>query len=84
MNNIIVYCEIEEGVISDVSLELLSKGRKLANDLKCQLEALVIGIATVAIGTVVRFIVGQMSYSKLPKLCKDWNKYYVMDQEKRR
>lgn len=43
MNNIFVYCEIEEGQVADVSLELLTKGRKLANELKCQLEAVVIG-----------------------------------------
>ena len=44
MNNVFVYCEItEEGTIADVSLELLSKGRKLADNLKCQLEAVVIG-----------------------------------------
>ena len=43
MNNIFVYCEVEEGVIADVSLELLTKGRSLANELKCQLEAVVIG-----------------------------------------
>jgi electron transfer flavoprotein alpha subunit len=43
MNNIIVYCEIDEGKIADVSFELLTKGRKLANDLKCKLEALVVG-----------------------------------------
>lgn len=43
MNNIIVYCEIDEGKVADVSFELLTKGRKLATDLKCKLEALVIG-----------------------------------------
>ncbi|MCE5173847.1 MAG: electron transfer flavoprotein subunit alpha/FixB family protein [Bacteroidales bacterium] len=43
MNNLFVYCEIEDGVIGDVSLELLTKGRSLANQLKCQLEAVVIG-----------------------------------------
>lgn len=43
MNNVFVYCEIEEGQIADVSLELLTKGRSLANDLKCDLEAIVIG-----------------------------------------
>lgn len=43
MNNIFVYCEIEDGHVVDVSLELLTKGRKLANDLKCQLEAVAIG-----------------------------------------
>jgi len=43
MNNIIVYCEIEEGKVSEVSQELLTKGRKLASELKCKLEALAIG-----------------------------------------
>ena len=39
MNNLFVYCEIEEGIIADVSLELLTKGRSLANELNCALEA---------------------------------------------
>ena len=43
MNNIFVYCEIEDGVIADVSLELLTKGRSLADELGCKLEAVVIG-----------------------------------------
>ena len=44
MNNIFVYCEVtEERSIADVSLELLSKGRKLADELKVKLEAVVIG-----------------------------------------
>lgn len=43
MNNIFVFCEIDEGKIADVSQELLTKGRSLANELKCNLEAIVIG-----------------------------------------
>ena len=43
MNNLFVYCEIEDGVVADVSLELLTKGRSLANEVNCQLEAVVIG-----------------------------------------
>ena len=43
MNHIIVYCEIEDGVVSEVSLELLTKGRTLANKLGCKLEAVVAG-----------------------------------------
>ncbi len=43
VNNIFVYCEIEEGIVADVSLELLTKGRDLANQLKCELEAVAIG-----------------------------------------
>lgn len=44
MNNIFVYCEItDDRTIADVSLELVSKGRKLANELQVKLEAIVIG-----------------------------------------
>lgn len=43
MNNIFVYCEIEDGIVVDVSIELLTKGRKLANEIGCKLEAVVIG-----------------------------------------
>jgi electron transfer flavoprotein alpha subunit len=43
MNNVFVYCEYDDGKIADVSLELLTKGRSLANELNCGLEAIVIG-----------------------------------------
>lgn len=43
MNNLFVYCELEDGIIADVSLELLTKGRSLANQLQCKLEAIAIG-----------------------------------------
>ncbi len=43
MNNIFVYCEIEEGAIADVSLELLTKARSLADRLNCKLEAILLG-----------------------------------------
>jgi electron transfer flavoprotein alpha subunit len=42
-NSLFVYCEIEDGTIADVSLELLTKGRSLANRLNCPLEAVVAG-----------------------------------------
>lgn len=42
-NNLIVYCEYDEGKVADVSLELLTKGRVLADKLGCKLEAIVIG-----------------------------------------
>lgn len=42
-NNLIVYCEFEHGKVADVSLELLTKGRVLADCLGVKLEALVIG-----------------------------------------
>lgn len=43
MNNIFVYLEIEDGIVGDVSLELLTKGRSLAKQLNCKLEALAAG-----------------------------------------
>ncbi|MEG0518351.1 MAG: electron transfer flavoprotein subunit alpha/FixB family protein [Bacteroidales bacterium] len=43
MNNIIVFCETDNGKLCDVSLELLTKARSLAETLKCDLEALLIG-----------------------------------------
>jgi electron transfer flavoprotein alpha subunit len=42
-NNLVVYCEYDEGRIADVSLELLTKGRVLADKLGVKLEAVVLG-----------------------------------------
>jgi len=61
MNNVFVYCEIEEGRVADVSLELLTKGRKLANDLNCKLEA-------IAIGNGLDSVCGQVSHFGVDKL----------------
>ncbi len=43
MKNIFVYCETEDQTVVDVSLELLTKGKDLAQQLNCKLEAIVIG-----------------------------------------
>jgi len=44
MNNVFIYCELtEENHIADVSQELLTKGKTLANELGVKVEALVIG-----------------------------------------
>lgn len=43
MNSVYVYCEIEGTQIEEVSFELLTKGRKLANELGVKLEAVVAG-----------------------------------------
>ena len=44
MNNILVFCEItEEQHVAEVSLELCSKARKLADRLNSRLDAIVIG-----------------------------------------
>lgn len=42
-NNLIVYCEFEDGKVADVSLELLTKGRTLATRLGVKLEAIIVG-----------------------------------------
>lgn len=43
MNNILVFCQNNDGVIADVSLELLTKARELAKSLNCEVEALLAG-----------------------------------------
>jgi electron transfer flavoprotein alpha subunit len=43
MNSVFVYCEIEGKTVKDISLELLTKGRKLANTLGVQLECVCAG-----------------------------------------
>ncbi|MDR0542039.1 MAG: electron transfer flavoprotein subunit alpha/FixB family protein [Dysgonamonadaceae bacterium] len=53
MNHLFVYLEIENGKVEDVSLELLTKGRSLANQLKCRLEAVAIGSSLDTIGEQV-------------------------------
>ena len=53
MNNLFVYLEIEDGIVGDVSLELLTKGRSLADQLKCKLEAVAAGYQLDNIGKQV-------------------------------
>ena len=53
MNNLFVYLEIENGVVEEVSLELLTKGRSLANELGCNLEAIVAGVNTDTVASQV-------------------------------
>jgi electron transfer flavoprotein alpha subunit len=53
MNNIFVYLEIEDGIVGDVSLELLTKGRSLAKQLNCKLEAVAAGYKLDGIGAQV-------------------------------
>lgn len=43
MNSVFVYCEIEDSQVAEVSMELLTKGRALATELNCKLEAVAIG-----------------------------------------
>ncbi|MGI6232368.1 MAG: electron transfer flavoprotein subunit alpha/FixB family protein [Prevotella sp.] len=43
MNNVFVYCEVEGTKVAEVSQELLTKGRKLANEKGVELHAVVAG-----------------------------------------
>lgn len=43
MNNILVYCELDGARVAEVSLELISKGRELADRLGVSLEAVALG-----------------------------------------
>ncbi|MFI3296673.1 MAG: electron transfer flavoprotein subunit alpha/FixB family protein [bacterium] len=73
MNNIFVYLEIEDGHVADVSLELLTKGRTLANDLGCKLEAIAIGYGLETIAAqVFPYGVDKLTIAEDPRL-----KYYT-------
>lgn len=75
-NNLIVYCEFEDGKVADVSLELLTKGRQLADKLGIKLEAVVAGdnlkdvekqILPYGVDTVYKFDDKRLSpYTSLP------------------
>lgn len=75
-NNLIVYCEFEDGKVADVSLELLTKGRQLADKLGIKLEAVVAGdnlkdvekqILPYGVDTVYKFEDKRLSpYTSLP------------------
>jgi len=42
-------------------------------------EAVVVGIATVVVGSLVGFILGKYFSSDLPAVCKRWNKNHIME-----
>ncbi len=43
MKSVFVYCEVENQKVAEISQELLSAGKQLAQKLKCPLEAIVLG-----------------------------------------
>jgi len=53
MNNVFVYLEIEDSIVSEVSLELLTKGHALADRLGVQLEAIAAGYKLENVGNQV-------------------------------
>lgn len=49
------------------------------NMMKILIEAFIVGISTVIMGTFIGFIFGKFNKVKLPSQCKDWNRYYIME-----
>lgn len=47
--------------------------------MKILIEALVVGILIVIIGTIITYLLGNMFKVDLPPVCKDWNKNYIME-----
>ncbi len=43
MKSVMVYCEVENQIVADISQELLSAGKRLAEKLGCPLDAMVFG-----------------------------------------
>ncbi len=43
MKNVFVYCEVENHKVAEISLEIVSAGKKLAEKLGCKLETMVFG-----------------------------------------
>ena len=69
MNSVFVICEIEEGKVADVSLELLTKGRSLASTLQCKLEALVLGHQLNGIEKeIFQFLLRNLCFGLLPSV----------------
>lgn len=42
-------------------------------------EAIVVGIATLIVGSLVGFIIGKLFSTNLPSICKTWNKNHIME-----
>ena len=43
------------------------------------LNSVLFGIASIIIGNIVGFVVGYFLSIDLPKVCKTWNKNYIME-----
>lgn len=73
MNNLFVFLEIDHSEVSEISLELLTKGRELAGQLNCQLEALALtDDASKVAKAVAPFGVNKLHIFEDPRL-----KYYT-------
>ena len=46
---------------------------------KVLLEAVLVGVGVVILGTIVSYGISKLNPVKLESKCRDWNKYYVME-----
>lgn len=46
---------------------------------KLLVEAVVVGVMVVIVGSAVGYVVGRANSVDLPKVCKKWNKNHVME-----
>jgi xanthine/uracil permease len=46
---------------------------------KVLLEAVLVGVGVVILGTIVSYGISMLNPVKLEKVCEGWNKYYVME-----
>ena len=46
---------------------------------KLLVEAVVVGLMVLVVGSGVGYVVGKMNSVDLPKVCKKWNKNHVME-----
>lgn len=47
--------------------------------LQLLLEATIVGILTIIIGSLVGYGISKFVSSDLPEVCKNWNKFYIME-----
>lgn len=47
--------------------------------LRLLVEAIIVGLLTVAVGSLIGYAISKVVDSDLPKICKEWNKFYVME-----
>tara|TARA_Y100000591_G_scaffold331024_1_gene363651 strand:+ start:4001 stop:4246 length:246 start_codon:yes stop_codon:yes gene_type:complete len=47
--------------------------------MKLLIEAVVVGLSTVIMGTIIGYILGKFNSVDLPSACKQWNKNHIME-----
>ena len=82
MNNVFIYCEVEDGQPAEVSLEILTKGRALADQIGAKVEVIVLGSGLKKIEDDYRsgkLLTGELKQITIEKI----QKFIVKHQENR-